>query len=59
MVFVDEKAVIAATLIFSRHWKTMVPFCLQNRIPENTFLTIRVNYCKITQKKNVCCPKQH
>ena len=36
--FVDERAMIT-TLIFSCHWKTLVPFCLQKNIPENIFLT--------------------
>ena len=37
--FVDERALIATTLISSCHWKTLVPFCLQDRRPENTKTT--------------------
>ena len=35
--FADEKAVITTTLISPCHWKTLVPFCLRKRRPENTF----------------------
>ena len=48
--FVDERALITTTLISSCHWKTLVPFCLQKKIPENAFLTIIVNYREIEQK---------
>ena len=36
--FGDERALITTTLILSCHWKTLVPFCLQKKRPENTFL---------------------
>ena len=39
------------TLIPSYHWKTLAPFCLQKKRPENAFLTLIMNYCKIVQKK--------
>ena len=35
--FVDERAMITTTLIFSCHWKTLVPFCLRKKRPENAF----------------------
>ena len=31
----------------SCHWKTLVPFCLQKKRPENTLLTLTVIYRKI------------
>ena len=31
----------------SCHWKTLVPFCLQKKGPENTLLTLTVIYRKI------------
>ena len=40
------------TLISSCHWKTLVPFCLRKKRPENAFLTLIVNYRKIIQKIN-------
>ena len=33
--FVDEEALITATLISFWHWKTYVPFCLRKKRPEN------------------------
>ena len=36
--FVDERGLIAMTLISSCHWKTLVPFCLRKKRPENVFL---------------------
>ena len=56
--FVDEKAPITTTLIFSCNWKTLVPFCLREKRPENVFLTLIKNYCKIMQKKKFCHPEQ-
>ena len=50
--FADERALIRIT-ISSCHWKTLVPFCLQKKRPENTFLTLIVNYCKIIQKNKL------
>ena len=55
--FVDERSLITTTLISSCHWKTLVPFCLRKR-PENAFLTLTVNFCKIVQKNKLCHPKQ-
>ena len=48
----------AKTLISSYHWKTLVPFCLQKKRPENAFLTLILNYRKIVQKNKSCHPKQ-
>ena len=56
--FVDERALITTTLISSCHWKTLVPFCLRKKRPENAFLTLIVNYRKIAQKNKLCHPKQ-
>ena len=56
--FVDERALITTTLISSCHWKTLVPFCLRKKRPENAFLTLIVNYRKIVQKNKLCHPKQ-
>ena len=36
---VDERAMITTTLIPSCHWKTLVPFCLHKKWPENNFNT--------------------
>ena len=55
---VDERALITTTLISSCHWKTLVPFCLQKKRPENAFLTLTVNYHKIVQKNKLCHSKQ-
>ena len=52
--FVDERALITTTLISSCHWKTLIPFCLQKKRPENPFLTLIVNYCKIVLKNKLC-----
>ena len=48
--FADERAMIATTLIFSCHWKTLVTFWLQKKGPENASFTLTVNYRKIVQK---------
>ena len=55
--FVDERAMIKATVMFSCHWKTLVPFCLRKKRPENTLLTLTVNYRKIVQKNKLCHSK--
>ena len=34
--FVDDRALITTTLIFSCHWKLLVTFCLKKKTPENT-----------------------
>ena len=47
---VDERALKTTTLIYSCHWKALVPFCLRMKTPENAFLTLIVNYRKIIQK---------
>ena len=56
--FVDVRALITTTLISSCHWKTVVPFCLRKKRPENAFLTLIVNYHKVVQKKILCQSKQ-
>ena len=56
--FVDERALITTTLISSCHWKTLVPFCLWKKRPENAFLTLIVNCRKIVQKNKLYHPKQ-
>ena len=56
--FVDERALITMTLISSCHWKTLAPFCLPKKGPENAFLILIVNYHKIVQKNKLCHPKQ-
>ena len=56
--YVDERAMITTTLIFSCHCQAVVPFCLQKKRPENAFLTLTVNYHKIIQKNKLCHPKQ-
>ena len=56
--FVDERALIRTTLICSCHWKTLVPFCLRKKRPENTFSTIIVNYRKSVQTNKLCHSKQ-
>ena len=38
--------------------ENLVPFCLQEKIPENAFLTLTVNHCKIAQKNKLCHAKQ-
>ena len=50
--FVDEGSIITTLLISSCHWKTLVPFCLRKKRPENTFLTLTVNYHKKYIKTN-------
>ena len=52
-VFVDERALITTTLISYCQWKTLVPFCLRKKRPENMFLTLIANYRKIVLKKNL------
>ena len=56
--FVDERALITATLISSCYWKTLVPFYLQKKRPENAFLTLIVNYRKIIQTNKLYHSKQ-
>ena len=48
--FVGKRTISTTALTSSCHWKTLVPFCLQKKIPENAFLTLTVNYHKIVQK---------
>ena len=50
--FVDKRTMITTTLISSSHWKTLVPFCLQKKIPENTFLTLPGIITKSYRKTN-------
>ena len=47
---------IKTTLMFSFHWKTLVPFCLPKKRPESVFLILIVNYA--IQKNKLCYPKQ-
>ena len=42
--FVDERAMITIT------GKSLYLLCLRKKGPENAFLTLTVNYCKIVQK---------
>ena len=56
--FVDKSTMITATLITSSHWKTLAPFCLRNKRPENTFLILTVIYHKIMRKNTLCHLKQ-
>ena len=56
--FADEQAMITTTLISSYHWKIFVPFRLRKKRPENVFLKLTENFCKIIQKNNLCHPKQ-
>ena len=51
---VDERALITTTSMSSCHWKTLLPFCLQKKRPENAFLRLIVNYRKIVQKNKLC-----
>ena len=44
-------------IMSSCNWKTLVPFCLRKKRPENAFLTLTVNYRKIAQKNKLCHPK--
>ena len=46
------------TLISLCHRKTLLPFCLQRKRPENTFFTLIVNYWKTKQKNKLCHTKQ-
>ena len=54
--FLDERALITTTLISCCHWETLVPFYLRKKRPENSFLTLTVNYPKIVQKNKLCHP---
>ena len=56
--FVDERTLMPTTIISSCHWKTFVPFRLQKERPENPFLKLIVNSCKILQKNKLCHSKQ-
>ena len=38
------------------HRKTLAPFCLRKKSPENAFLTLTVNYRKVVQKKKQIMP---
>ena len=57
--FCRWKRMIVTTLRYSCHWRTLVSFRLQKKIPENSFSTLTVNYLKITLKNNLRHPKQH
>ena len=56
--FVDERALITTPLISSSHLKTLDPFCLRKKRPENAFVTLTVYFHKIVQKNKLCHPKQ-
>ena len=56
--FVDKIELITTILISPCYWKTLVPFCLRKKRPENAFLTRIVNYRKIVQKNKLCHSKQ-
>ena len=58
LCLVDERALITTTSMSSCHWKTLLPFCLPKKRPENAFLRLIVNYRKIIQKKKLCHSKQ-
>ena len=49
---------IKTTLVSSCHWKTLAPFCLRKKRPENKLLTLTVNYRKIAEKNKLCHSKQ-
>ena len=57
--FVDKRTLITTSSTSSCHWKTLVPFCLWKKRPENAFLTLIVNYRKIVEKNKLCHSKQH
>ena len=57
--FVDKRVMITTVLTSSCHRKTLVPFCLRKKRPENVFLKFTVNYFKIAQKNKLCHSKQH
>ena len=56
--FADERAMIKTTLMSSCHWKTLVPFSLRKKRPENALLTLTENYNKIVQKIKLCHLKE-
>ena len=45
-------------LISSCNRRTLLPFCLRKKRPENAFLTLMVNYHKIALKNKLWHPKQ-
>ena len=47
--FLDKRAMITMAVISFCHQKTLVPFSLRKKIPENTFLTLTVNYYKLVE----------
>ena len=55
---VDFRDIMSVSQISSCHWKTLILFCLRKKRPEDTFLTLIVNYCKMVQKNKLCHPKQ-
>ena len=56
--FEDKRAMIKTTLMSSCHWKTLVPFSLRKKRPENALLTLTENYNKIVQKIKLCHLKE-
>ena len=57
--FVDKRTMTTTALTSSCHCKTLAPFYLPKKIPENAFLTLTVNYRKLVQKNKLCYSKQH
>ena len=53
--FVDKIVLITTTLKSSYHWKTLVPFCLRKKNPENAILC---ELSQISQKNKLCHSKQ-
>ena len=51
--FAGEKALMVTTLISFCYWKTFVHFCLREKRPENVFLTLIMNHCKIGEKNKL------
>ena len=56
--FCRSKNNVTTTLISSCHWKTLVPFNLRKKRPENAFLKLTVNCRKIMQQNNLYHPNQ-
>ena len=51
--FEDGRAMIKATLMSSCHWKTLIPFYLWKKRPENALITLTMNYRKFVQKNKL------
>ena len=57
--FVDKRTMITTVLTSCCHRKTLAPFCLRKKKPENSFLILTVNYRKIVHKNKLYHSKQH